>query len=246
MSRGSVPGKFSAGDPFAFSNALPRLIPESGGTGMSRVELGLHVLDDIALQGNPEDQARRPVAEHRSQRDVQAVQLEPVAVRSTIGHRQATGHRHLPVMVMVVPAAALGLLVAMPSFGFRCGLRQSAGSGLGTLVIAMGERFRRFLQKPRHLVPKTHVDAYSRRGDLLPHAPRSRLKLLNRLSADNKEIRLGWSEGRPPAAPPDLPFPGQAHSGVSGHRHDQRPRPLGRQPEQRLAQTHRKAPSRQA
>jgi hypothetical protein len=118
MCGGPPPRRSTPTHPLPGQRPQPRLVPERQAANWldplarSDVEhLHLRLLDDVALQDRVEHQPGRPVRQHRPERDVQPVQLEPVPVRRPVGHRQPGRQAHLAVAAVPVPLT----MAAMPA-----------------------------------------------------------------------------------------------------------------------------------
>ena len=93
------------------------------------------LLDDVALQDDVDDQPARPLRQHGTERDVQLIEGEPVAVLAQVGHRQPAGQLHaaavvMPAVVVLVPGVLLvgGVVVLVVCRAHRTG-RWGAPSG---------------------------------------------------------------------------------------------------------------------
>ena len=75
-------------------------------------DAGLGRGDHVALQLDVDDQAGRPVREHRTERQMEHVECQTVPILRDVGHGQAPGQRHVHVVMLVVAGVARVVLVA--------------------------------------------------------------------------------------------------------------------------------------
>ncbi|MDT0344426.1 hypothetical protein [Streptomyces litchfieldiae] len=226
MRRAQPPCPRAPLDAFAARGQQPGLVPERGSGGRRGRRHPVHGrrLHHIALHGQPQHQPGGPVAQRGTQRDMQPVQPQAVAVVGPFGERPP-GHKHSVSAVLAVPAVLVVLMPGVP-VGEQPGPPgpQRAGRPVGRLDRHPRPRARHRVEQPVQPLRPPGVGP-----------PRH-----------HQQIGGGRSLRQRPPGPAQLPLHGQPAPRAAGHRHQENGRPGQRPPPYRRGQVHRNAPSRQA
>jgi hypothetical protein len=116
----------------------------------------------------------------------------------------------------------------------------------GALLVAVGERSCRSVERAGYLVDPTDGDPYPRSRYLRPHRVDDRAHGRSRGAGDDEEVGVGRGRSGGPMAPRDLGLEREPDAGAPGRRDDQHVWAACGRAEQQGGQAHRNAPSRQA
>jgi len=231
-------------------------------------------LHHVALQRHVDNQSRRPRRQERPESQVEDIELQPVAVGGTVGHRETARHRHVHVACHVAHAAVAASHVAMAhavAVGCGCGrgwvvfgcgsvVRGRAVRGTGRIPVRLAfpsggvtalrshvlELRDSRLERGWHVGPLGQHDARSGAGHRLPGDLRRLTELAGHRPAGHQHIGVGGGERERPVAIGRESLDGQPLAHPVRCLRQQQVGTLRRPPQQPRRQLHRNAPSRHA